>query len=229
MTLEEKLAQLVGYWLDQDGNVVAPMQGEMAAASALRRTRRGHAERHRPLHPGLRHPSGGRRRARRLALGGAAPPAARDPPRHPRPRPRGVPHRAGRVEGHDLPDAARLGRVVRPARSSHEVGAAIGALDARPRHPPGPRPGARRRSATRAGAGSTSASARTRTSSAPSARPSSGASSRGACTRRSSTSSATPAPRPDATTPRSASVRARWPTCSCRRSRWPSSTAAPAR
>lgn len=31
MTLEEKAAQLVGYWLDQNG-VVAPMQGEMAAA-----------------------------------------------------------------------------------------------------------------------------------------------------------------------------------------------------
>ncbi len=30
MTLEEKLAQIVGYWLDQDG-VVAPMQSEMAA------------------------------------------------------------------------------------------------------------------------------------------------------------------------------------------------------
>ncbi|OII16021.1 glycosyl hydrolase [Curtobacterium sp. MCBA15_009] len=32
MTLEEKTAQLVGYWLDQDG-VVAPMQGEMTAAA----------------------------------------------------------------------------------------------------------------------------------------------------------------------------------------------------
>jgi len=31
MTLEEKLAQIVGYWLDQGGKVVAPMQGEMAA------------------------------------------------------------------------------------------------------------------------------------------------------------------------------------------------------
>jgi beta-glucosidase len=31
MTLDEKVAQLVGYWLDQNG-VVAPMQGEMAAA-----------------------------------------------------------------------------------------------------------------------------------------------------------------------------------------------------
>ncbi len=32
MTLEEKLAQIVGYWLDQDGDVVAPMMGEMATA-----------------------------------------------------------------------------------------------------------------------------------------------------------------------------------------------------
>jgi len=32
MTLEEKTAQLVGYWLDQNG-VVAPMQGEMTAAA----------------------------------------------------------------------------------------------------------------------------------------------------------------------------------------------------
>ncbi|REJ07034.1 glycosyl hydrolase [Microbacterium bovistercoris] len=30
MTLEEKAAQLVGYWLDQGGEVVAPMQNEMA-------------------------------------------------------------------------------------------------------------------------------------------------------------------------------------------------------
>ncbi len=33
MSLDEKLAQLVGYWLDQDG-VVAPMQSEMAAGQA---------------------------------------------------------------------------------------------------------------------------------------------------------------------------------------------------
>ncbi|OZB84346.1 glycoside hydrolase family 3 N-terminal domain-containing protein [Microbacterium sp. 13-71-7] len=32
MTLEEKAAQLVGYWLDQGGEVVAPLQNEMAAA-----------------------------------------------------------------------------------------------------------------------------------------------------------------------------------------------------
>ncbi len=30
MTLEEKLTQIVGYWVDQGGEVVAPMQGEMA-------------------------------------------------------------------------------------------------------------------------------------------------------------------------------------------------------
>ncbi|WP_029252737.1 beta-glucosidase [Paraoerskovia marina] len=30
MTLEQKLAQIVGYWLDQGGEVVAPMQGEMS-------------------------------------------------------------------------------------------------------------------------------------------------------------------------------------------------------
>ncbi|MBL0887761.1 beta-glucosidase family protein [Myceligenerans indicum] len=34
MTLEEKLAQIVGYWLDQGGNVVAPMQGEMGGQSS---------------------------------------------------------------------------------------------------------------------------------------------------------------------------------------------------
>ena len=34
MTLEEKAAQLVGYWLDQGGEVVAPMQNEMGRAGA---------------------------------------------------------------------------------------------------------------------------------------------------------------------------------------------------
>jgi beta-xylosidase len=34
MSLEEKLAQIVGYWLDQNG-VVAPMQGEMAAGQKV--------------------------------------------------------------------------------------------------------------------------------------------------------------------------------------------------
>lgn len=34
MTLEEKAAQLVGYWLDQGGEVVAPMQNEMGHADA---------------------------------------------------------------------------------------------------------------------------------------------------------------------------------------------------
>ncbi|GAA3938856.1 glycoside hydrolase family 3 N-terminal domain-containing protein [Microbacterium soli] len=34
MTLEEKAAQLVGYWLDRGGEVVAPMQNEMGASQA---------------------------------------------------------------------------------------------------------------------------------------------------------------------------------------------------
>ena len=33
MTLDEKLAQLVGYWVDQGGEVVAPMAGEMTATT----------------------------------------------------------------------------------------------------------------------------------------------------------------------------------------------------
>ena len=35
MTLAEKLAQIVGYWVDQGGEVVAPMQGEMTRAALL--------------------------------------------------------------------------------------------------------------------------------------------------------------------------------------------------
>lgn len=33
MTLEEKIAQLVGYWVDQGGEVVAPLAGEMATST----------------------------------------------------------------------------------------------------------------------------------------------------------------------------------------------------
>ena len=35
MTLEEKLAQIVGYWDKDDGDAVAPMQGAFAAPSGL--------------------------------------------------------------------------------------------------------------------------------------------------------------------------------------------------
>ena len=130
MTLEEKLAQLVGYWLDQDGTV-APMQSEMAAGQqASEQARRGDRARSRPLHAGVRHPPGRPGRARRLAVGRAAPAQARDPPGHPRPRPRGVPHRPRRVAGRHLPDAARLGRVVRP-RARARDGPRDRRLDAR--------------------------------------------------------------------------------------------------
>ena len=127
MTLEEKLAQLVGFWVDQGGEVVAPMQGEMTAAGGGAATVRDHPGRDRPPHPRLRHPSGRRRRARGVAVGRAASAAARDPARHPRDRARGVPDRARGVEGRDLPDPARLGRLVRPRSSSSEIGAAVGA------------------------------------------------------------------------------------------------------
>ncbi len=63
MTLEEKLAQIVGYWLDQDGTV-APMQSEMAAGqqassklSEVTRDGLGHYTRvygTRPVDPGER-------------------------------------------------------------------------------------------------------------------------------------------------------------------------------
>ena len=33
MTLDEKLAQLVGYWVDQGDEVVAPMAGEMVTST----------------------------------------------------------------------------------------------------------------------------------------------------------------------------------------------------
>ena len=39
MTLEEKLAQLVGFWVDQGDEVVAPMAGEMATVDAATRRR----------------------------------------------------------------------------------------------------------------------------------------------------------------------------------------------
>ncbi|KGM14403.1 beta-glucosidase [Cellulomonas bogoriensis 69B4 = DSM 16987] len=35
MSLEEKLAQIVGFWVDEGGDVVAPMQGEMASSAKL--------------------------------------------------------------------------------------------------------------------------------------------------------------------------------------------------
>ncbi|WP_325573964.1 hypothetical protein, partial [Nocardioides sp.] len=36
MSLEEKLAQLVGFWIDHGGEVVAPMAGEMTAGAPTR-------------------------------------------------------------------------------------------------------------------------------------------------------------------------------------------------
>ena len=41
MTLEEKLAQIVGYWDKGDGEAVAPLQGEFAERGRARGGRRG--------------------------------------------------------------------------------------------------------------------------------------------------------------------------------------------
>ena len=153
---------------------------------------------------------------------------AGDAPRHPGDRARGVPDRARGVEGGDLPDAARLGRVVRPGAGRGD-GPAHRRLDAGARHPSGPRPGAGRHPRSRAGVGSTSASRRTRTWSARSAPRTCADCRMPASTPPSSTSSATRPRRPGATTLRSTRVRASSPTCCCRRSRWRCATAGRAR
>ena len=142
MTLEEKLAQLVGFWDDQGGEVVAPMQGEMRVLDAVRGGRL--AARARPPHPGLRHPPGRPRRAGRVAVGseqrrcGSRPGSAsrRSSTRSASP---------GSPRGRRRP-SRRRSRGARPSTrtSSSEMARADRRVDARPRHPPGPRPGARR-------------------------------------------------------------------------------------
>ena len=96
MTLDEKLAQLVGLWMGVDtgnGDVVAPAAGRDAAPTwgsfeELRPARAG------PADPPVRHRTGRAGRGRRP--GGPVPALAerRDPARHPRPGARGVPDRA---------------------------------------------------------------------------------------------------------------------------------------
>ena len=62
MTLEEKLAQLVGFWEKEDGEAVAPLQGEFGGVADARRVLPARA---RPPHPRLRHPAGRRRSSAR--------------------------------------------------------------------------------------------------------------------------------------------------------------------
>src|SRR5690625_5111361 len=86
MTLEEKLAQLVGYWLDHGGQVVAPMADEMGNARAeatplaeITKNGLGHYSRvygTRPVDPV----------ARAVVVGRAAPPQDEHAPGHSRPR-----------------------------------------------------------------------------------------------------------------------------------------------
>ena len=60
MTLAEKLAQIVGFWEKEDGEAVAPLQGEFGAIASLKDFTRhglGHLTRPygtRPVDPGVR-------------------------------------------------------------------------------------------------------------------------------------------------------------------------------
>ena len=124
MTLEEKLAQLVGLLGQGRRRDRRADAGDRSPRRPVSRTR---PARPRPPHPRVRHPAGGPRRAACVAVGPAAPAASRDPARHPRAGARGVPDRAGGLAGGHLPDAARVGRGVRPGAGRREMGAAIGA------------------------------------------------------------------------------------------------------
>ena len=82
---------------------------------------------------------------------------AADPPRHPGDRARGVPDRPRRVEGGDLPDAARVGRGLRPGARARRWRGSSAARCARSASTRASRP-CSTSSAIRAGAGSRSAS-----------------------------------------------------------------------
>ena len=114
MTLAEKLAQLGSVWVGAsgDGDGFAPMQDEFSARAAA--ARRADPGRHRAADPGVRHPS--RPACGRDARAGRAAGADHggEPVRHPGDGARGVPDRVRRLVGHDLPDPAGLGRVLRP-------------------------------------------------------------------------------------------------------------------
>ncbi len=223
MTLEEKLAQIVGFWEKEDGEAVAPLQGEFGGITDLDEFSRhglGHLTRV------VRHPPRRPWRTGGLAVGVPAWPGDRDQARYPGDRARGVPYRAIGVEGGHVSDAAGLGRVVR-SRACCRDGRGNRRVDARPRHPSGAR--ARPRCGARPPLGSRRRVHRR--GPLPGrhdrylvrARPAVAR----ACTPRSSTLSATRPRAPGATSPRCTPGHASSPTCCCSRSRWRFSTAAP--
>ena len=197
MTLEEKLAQIVGFWEKER------RRGGRAAAGRVRRRRRleefarhglGHLTR-----PYGTRPVDAGRAGRRGCGSSSAALVTETRLGHPGDRARGVPDRTRRLEGGHLPDAAGVGRDLRPRRWSSEMGAAIGRVDARARHPPGTRARARRHPRPALGPGR----GVHRRGPVPRRhhrhRRTCGACSRRACTPPSSTSSATPARGPAAT------------------------------
>ena len=138
MTLEEKLAQLVGFWVDEGGEARrAAWRASMVHVDQARgvRPRTGSATSPGRTAPARSIPSSARRGCGRTS-GGCVTETRLGIP--------AIVHEecltglVG-VEGGDLPDSARLGRVVRPRRWWSEMGAADRRLDARARHPPGAR------------------------------------------------------------------------------------------
>ena len=190
MTLEEKLAQIVGFWEKGDGEVVAPLQGEFTREQTSRRV---HAARARAPDPRVRHPPGRRGRAGAVAVGPPAPAGARDPAGHPGDRARGVPDRAVGVAAATFPTPLAWGASFDPDLVERD-GCGDRRVDARARHPPGPRARARRHPRPSVGPGRRvhrrGPVPRRHDRHVVRARPAVAR----ACTRRSSTSSATRAP-----------------------------------
>ena len=142
MTLEEKLAQLVGFWDKEDGEAVAPLQGEFGGADQPRRVRPARA---RPPHPPLRHPPGRPGRARAPGCGSSSAawsPAPGSASRRSSTRSASPGSRPGRRP--PIPTPLAWGAAFDPELVERD-GRGDRRVDARARHPPGPRPGARRR------------------------------------------------------------------------------------
>ena len=90
-----------------------------------------------PAHPGVRHPAGDAGGGHARAGRAAGPGHGGEQVRHPRGRARGVPDRLRRLDRHDLPHPARVGRLIRPGAGPRH-GQGDRRRDARRRRAPGP-------------------------------------------------------------------------------------------
>ena len=169
MTLEEKLAQLVGFWDEGRRRGRRPAAGRVRRGRAASTRRAAHGLGH--LTRALRHPPGRPGRAGRVAVGVAAPAGhARPGSASPRSCTRSASPGSPPGRAATFPTPLAWGAAFDP-ELVEEMGAADRRLDARRSASTRASRRCSTSSATRAGAGSRSASPRTRTSSAPSARP----------------------------------------------------------